>query len=54
MVNSLISVAYYLVENNSCGENAEIIIDRLLKLSVRACKLKFWKVYVTVMQVLQI
>lgn len=52
MVNSLISVAYCLVENNSCGENTEIIIDRLLKLSVRACKLKCWKIYVTVIQVL--
>lgn len=50
-VNCVISVAYYLVQNNSCGDNVDIIIDRLLKLSVRACKLKRWQIYVTVIQV---
>ncbi|KAK7570771.1 hypothetical protein V9T40_010138 [Parthenolecanium corni] len=46
----LISISFYLIENNAGGDNASLLIDRLLKLSVRACKLKLWDVNSTIMQ----
>lgn len=48
----MISVAFYLIDNQACGDNVDIIVDRLCKLSVRSCKLKKWKIYVTIMQVM--
>ncbi|XP_065225356.1 huntingtin isoform X2 [Planococcus citri] len=50
IVSCVISIAFYLIENKACGDNSDIVVDRLCKLSVRACKLKKWKVHLTIMQ----
>jgi hypothetical protein len=47
----VVSVGYYLIENRIGGENTGLIIDRFIKLSVRACKMKLWRIHTTITQV---
>lgn len=47
----VISVAFYMIENKACGDNADLVVDRLCKLCVRVYKLKKWDIHVEIMQV---